>query len=79
MMTANHFCRNSLLRTALALLFSAAACTASAQVIPAFSAIGNVSAFGTFTTVKPDYGYYGDPRSTESHWEVTCKRGTSLA
>jgi hypothetical protein len=37
-----------------------AACSASAQVIPAFSAIGNVSAFGTFTAVKPDYGYYGD-------------------
>ena len=60
MMTANHFCRNSLLRTALALLFSVAAYTASAQVIPAFSSIGNVSAFGTFTAVKPDYGYYGD-------------------
>jgi hypothetical protein len=60
MMTANHFCRNSLLWTALALLFSAAACTASAQVIPAFSSIGNISAFGTFTAVKPDFGYYGD-------------------
>ncbi len=48
------------MRTALALLFSAAAYTASAQVIPAISAIGNISAFGTFTTVKPDYGYYGD-------------------
>ena len=58
-MTANHSCRTSLLWTALALLFSAAACTASAQVIPAFS-VANVSAFGTFTTVKPDYGYYGD-------------------
>lgn len=60
MVTANHFCRRSLLRTALALLFSVAACAASAQVVPAFSAIGNVSAFGTFTTLKPDYGYYGD-------------------
>ena len=60
MMTANHACRNALLRTALALLFSALACTASAQVIPAFSEMGNLSAFGTFTVVKPDYGYYGD-------------------
>ncbi len=60
MMTANSACRSSLLLTALVLLFSAAACTASAQVIPAFSAIGNVSAFGTFTTVKPDFNYYGD-------------------
>jgi hypothetical protein len=60
MMTANHFCRSFLLRIAPALLFSAAACTASAQVIPAFSAIGNVSAFGTFTAVKPDSGYYSD-------------------
>lgn len=59
-MTANHFCRTSLLRTALALLFASAACTASAQVIPAFSSIGNISAFGTFTVVKPDYGFYGD-------------------
>jgi hypothetical protein len=60
MVTPIHFRRSPLLRTALALLFSAAACSASAQVIPAFSAIGNVSAFGTFTAVKPDYGYYGD-------------------
>jgi hypothetical protein len=59
-MTANHCCRSSLLRTALTLLFSAAACSASAQVIPAFSAIGNISAFGTFTAVKPDFNYYGD-------------------
>ncbi len=60
MMTANHLCRNSLLRTALALLFCAITCTASAQVIPAFSEVGNLSAFGTFTVVKPDYGFYGD-------------------
>jgi hypothetical protein len=60
MVTAIHFCRRSLLRTAVALLFSAAVCSASAQVIPAFNAIGNVSAFGTFTAVKPDFGYYGD-------------------
>ena len=60
MVTAIHFPRSPLLRTTLALLFSAAACSASAQVIPAFSAIGNVSAFGTFTAVKPDDGFYGD-------------------
>jgi hypothetical protein len=60
MMTANRFCRNSLLLPTLALLFAAAACTASAQVIPAFSSIGNVSAFASFTLVKPDVGYYGD-------------------
>jgi hypothetical protein len=60
MVMAIDFCRRYLLRATLALLFSVAACSASAQVIPAFSAIGNVSAFGTFTAVKPDYGYYGD-------------------
>ena len=59
-MSANHPCRNSLLRTALVLLFAAAASTASAQVIPAFSSIGNISTFATFTAVKPDLGYYGD-------------------
>ncbi len=60
MVSAIHFRRSSLLRTALALLFSAAGCSARAQVVPAISAIGNVSAFATFTAVKPDYGYYGD-------------------
>jgi hypothetical protein len=60
MVSAIHFRRSPLLRTALALLFAAAGCSAQAQVVPAISAIGNVSAFATFTTVKPDYGYYGD-------------------
>jgi hypothetical protein len=60
MMTANSRCRSFLLRTALALLFSGAACAASAQVVPAMASLGNVSAFGTLTAVKPDYGFYGD-------------------
>jgi hypothetical protein len=60
MVSAIHFRRSPLLRTALALLFSVAACAASAQVVPAFSAIGNVSAFGTLTMLKPDLNYYGD-------------------
>jgi hypothetical protein len=60
-MTANSFCRSSLLRTALALLFSASACAASAQVmVPGLISAPNISAFGTFTAVKPDFGYYGD-------------------
>ena len=60
MMTANYSCRSFLLRTGLALLFSAASCAASAQVIPALAAPFNLSGFGTMTAVKPDLGYYGD-------------------
>jgi len=44
----------------MALLLSAAGSTAWAQVVPAFRSIGNLSAFGTFTTLKPDVGYYGN-------------------
>jgi hypothetical protein len=60
MMTANFSCRSFLLRTALALLFSAASSAASAQVIPAIAAPFNLSGFGTITTVKPALGYYSD-------------------
>jgi hypothetical protein len=60
MMTANSRCRSFLLSTALGLLVSAAACAASAQVVPAMASLGNLSAFGTFTTVKPALGYYSD-------------------
>jgi hypothetical protein len=59
-MTVNHFCRSLLLRTAAALLLSAAASTVSAQVVPAISAVGNLSAFGTITALKPDVGYYSN-------------------
>jgi hypothetical protein len=60
MMTANYRCRIILLRTALALLIPAATCAASAQVAPAMASLGNVSAFGTLTAVKPDVGYASD-------------------
>jgi hypothetical protein len=61
-MTAkNHFClKNYLLRTALVLLSSTAAYSASAQVIPALRSFPRISVFGTFTGVKPDHEYYGD-------------------
>jgi len=61
MMTANSFCNHSLLRAALVLLLTAAAYSASAQVIPGLRWTPDISAFGTFTAVKPDVGYYGDP------------------
>jgi hypothetical protein len=60
MMSAKRFYRSFLLRTSVALLLSAAASTVSAQVIPASRAIGNLSAFGTITTLKPDVGYYSN-------------------
>jgi hypothetical protein len=60
MMTGKQFCRSFLLRVAVVLLLSAAASTASAQVVPAISALGNLSAFGTITAVKPDVGYYSN-------------------
>jgi hypothetical protein len=57
--TASSFCRQSLRRTALALLFSAAACGASAQVIPGLNAKPDLSIFGTLpVNVTPDFGYY---------------------
>ena len=60
-MTKNSFCRkHSLQRIAFVLLFSSAAYSASAQVIPALRTFPRISAFGTFTTVKPDHEYYGD-------------------
>lgn len=59
-MTANSFCNHSLLRAALVLLFAAAAYSASAQVVPGLRWSPDISAFGTFTAVKPDVGYYGD-------------------
>jgi hypothetical protein len=61
MMTKNSLCNmHSLLRTALVLLFSAAAYSASAQAIPALRSFPRISVFGTFTAVKPDHEYYGD-------------------
>jgi hypothetical protein len=61
MMTKTSLCNmHSLLRTALVLLFSTTAYSASAQVIPALRSFPRLSAFGTLTTVKPDHEYYGD-------------------
>jgi hypothetical protein len=60
MMTANSFCRQSLRRAALALLFAAAACSASAQtVIPGLVARPDISVYGTLpVNVSPDFGYF---------------------
>jgi hypothetical protein len=49
----------ALRRTALALLFSAAACGASAQVIPGLNAKPDLSVFGTLpVNVTPDFSYF---------------------
>jgi hypothetical protein len=57
-MTARFRCRQSLRRVALALLFSAAVCTASAQVVPAF-AKPDLSIYGTLpVNFTPDFGYF---------------------
>lgn len=57
--TASSFCGQSVRRGALALLFSAAACGASAQVIPGLNAKPDLSIFGTLpVNVTPDFGYY---------------------
>ena len=61
MMTTNIFCRkHSLGRTALALLFSAVAYSASAQVIPSLIAPERIAVFGSFTDVKPNYVSFSD-------------------
>lgn len=57
-MTARSCCRQSLRRVALALLFSAAVCSASAQVVPAF-AKPDLSIYGTLpVNFTPDFGYF---------------------
>lgn len=58
-MTNRSCCRQSLRRAAIALLFLAAACGASAQVVPAFGGKPDISIFGTLpVNVTPDFGYY---------------------
>ena len=58
-MTTRSFCRQFLWRAVIALLLSAAACGASAQVIPAFSGKPDLSAFGTLpVNFTPDFGYF---------------------
>jgi hypothetical protein len=52
--------KNSLLGTALVLLLSTVAYSGSAQVIPQLKSPPRISAFSTYTSVKPDYQYYGD-------------------
>jgi hypothetical protein len=59
MMTSRLWCRQSLLRAAVALLLSTAACGASAQVVPAFGGKPDLSVFGTLpVNVTPDFGYF---------------------
>jgi hypothetical protein len=57
--TAGSFGRQSLRRATLALMFSAAVCSASAQVIPGLNAKPDLSIYGTLpVNVTPDFGYY---------------------
>ena len=49
-----------LARIPLALLFSVAAFSASAQVIPQFKVPPRIAVFGSFTDVKPDYVSFSD-------------------
>jgi hypothetical protein len=59
MMTAPGWYLQSLRRIVLALLFSAAACGASAQVVPAFAGKADLSVFGTLpVNVTPDFSYF---------------------
>jgi hypothetical protein len=58
-MTTRSCCRQSLLRAAVAFLFSVAVCSASAQVVPAFGGKPDLSVFGTLpVNVTPDFGYF---------------------
>jgi len=52
--------RIGLLQTAFVLLLSTVAYSGSAQVIPQLKAPPRISVFSTYTSVKPDYQYYGD-------------------
>jgi opacity protein-like surface antigen len=62
MMNPTSFCKRSILRVALAILSSAAAHSASAQIVPGLVARPDISGFGTFTAnVTPDFRYFGDP------------------
>jgi Outer membrane protein beta-barrel domain len=59
MMTCLSSWRQSLRQAALAMLFTATACAASAQVIPGLVARTDISMFGTLpVNVTPDFGYY---------------------
>lgn len=61
MMITNSFSnRHSLLRTALVLLLSATAYSASAQVIPSLKFGPKIAVFGTFTDTKPNYVSFSD-------------------
>ncbi len=59
MITARSCYRLSLLRAAVAVLFLAAAYSASAQVVPAFRGKPDLSMYGTLpVNVTPDFGYF---------------------
>jgi hypothetical protein len=56
-----HWGKTAVLSTALALLFSAASYSASAQVqIPQLREGPHISLFATFADVKPNHNYYRD-------------------
>jgi hypothetical protein len=60
-MTIYFHCRKHFLSPiALAFLFSAAAYSASAQIIPALQAPPQFAVFGSFTDVKPNYVSFSD-------------------
>jgi hypothetical protein len=59
MMTASSFCRRSISRAALALVFAVVAYSAPAQIIQGLQSRSNLSVYGTLpANVTPDYGYY---------------------
>jgi hypothetical protein len=60
MMTVRQFCARFLLPTSVLLVVSAAASSLSAQVVASSRALGNISAFGTITALKPDVGFYSN-------------------
>jgi hypothetical protein len=45
---------------ALLLLIGTATCQMRAQAVPAFKTPSKIALFGTYTTLKPDYKFYGD-------------------
>ena len=56
-----HFHRwRSLLSSALLVFLGYPICQARAQAVPAFKTSPKIAIFGTYTTLKPDYKFYGD-------------------
>ncbi len=58
-MTASSFCKRTICRAALALVFAALSHSAPAQIIQGLQSRNNLSIYGTLPVdVTPDFGYY---------------------